>query len=108
MSDAGNQETQEILTAVRHDTRRIILKLLREGGTGNEISPKELADHLGMPLANVSYHIRILAGCRMIRLTRTKDVRGSLQHFYEATGRLEHPVARATLGDGEGGHAGDR
>ena len=50
-------------------------------------SPSELADELGEPLGNVSYHMRRLAELECIELVRTTPVRGALEHHYRATAR---------------------
>jgi DNA-binding transcriptional ArsR family regulator len=47
-----------------------------------EMSPKELSRRLDKPLSNVSYHVRALAKCEAIVLTRTRPARGSEEHFY--------------------------
>jgi DNA-binding transcriptional ArsR family regulator len=47
-------------------------------------SPSELADALGEPLGNVSYHVRILRELDCIELVRTEPRRGALEHFYRA------------------------
>jgi hypothetical protein len=47
-------------------------------------SPSELADALGEPLGNVSYHVRILRELDCLELVRTEPRRGALEHFYRA------------------------
>jgi DNA-binding transcriptional ArsR family regulator len=59
-----------------------ILQRLTEHGVA---SPSELADALGEPLANVSYHVRILRELDCLELVRTEPRRGALEHFYRAT-----------------------
>jgi DNA-binding transcriptional ArsR family regulator len=59
-----------------------ILQRLTEHG---EASPSELADALGEPLGNVSYHVRVLRELDCLELVRTKPRRGALEHFYRAT-----------------------
>jgi DNA-binding transcriptional ArsR family regulator len=49
---------------------------------GGEISPLELAASLSEPLSALSYHVRVLAECKAVKLVRTERVRGSTQHFY--------------------------
>jgi hypothetical protein len=72
--------------------------LERVVGREAPISPKELAGHLGMPLSNVSYHARVLVECDVFDLVDTKPRRGSIEHFYEPSGLVEHPMVRAALG----------
>ena len=47
-------------------------------------SPRELSEELGMPLQNVSYHVRELAKLRLVKLVRTRQRRGALEHLYTA------------------------
>jgi hypothetical protein len=51
-------------------------------GDEEEISPRELADRMHVPLGGLSYHVRVLSKCEAITLVRTQPVRGSMQHFY--------------------------
>ena len=60
------------------------------------ISPRELAELLSEPLSNISYHVRVLANCEALELVGTRAVRGSTQHFYQAT--VEPAWARSALG----------
>lgn len=83
---AADRDTDDLLLALRHPLRRQILHML----AGKQaLSPRELADTLGQPLSNVSYHVRILADCGAVKLVRTRQVRGSTQHFYRASVRPE-------------------
>jgi DNA-binding transcriptional ArsR family regulator len=47
-----------------------------------EASPKELAAHFGVPLANVAYHIQVLRKLKLIRLVRKTRRRGVVEHHY--------------------------
>jgi predicted transcriptional regulator len=69
--------------ALTHPLRARLLAELQQ-----ETSPKDLADRLGEPLGKVSYHIRELARLGCIEQTRTRPVRGAVEHFYRATVRL--------------------
>ncbi len=53
--------------------------MIRQGG---DVSPLELAASLSEPLSALSYHVRVLAECKAVKLVRTEKVRGSTQHFY--------------------------
>lgn len=75
-------ETHDLLNALRHPIRR---QILREMENGEPASPRELAASIGQPLSNVSYHVRVLANCGVLTLIRTRQVRGSMQHFYRST-----------------------
>ena len=89
---AADRKTNDLLLALRHPLRREILHIL----AGEEpCSPRELADVLDQPLSNVSYHVRILADCGAVKLVRTRQVRGSTQHFYRSS--IEPDWARSVL-----------
>lgn len=86
MATAGGDKANDLFTALAHPLRRQILRKML-GGRG-ETSPRELAERLDQPLSALSYHVRVLAECGAIKLMRTKQIRGSTQHFYR-------PVVRA-------------
>jgi DNA-binding transcriptional ArsR family regulator len=73
---------ERLAKALSHRLRVQILQRLEEGG---EASPKELAQALGEPVGNVSYHVRILLELDCVALVRTEPSRGALAHFYRAT-----------------------
>jgi DNA-binding transcriptional ArsR family regulator len=73
---------ERLAKALSHRLRVQILQRLEEAG---EASPKELAQALGQPVGNVSYHVRILRGLDCVELVRTEPRRGALAHFYRAT-----------------------
>jgi DNA-binding transcriptional ArsR family regulator len=95
--------TENLLVALRHPVRREILAKVIEGG--EPISPKELAESLKTPLSNLSYHARVLVECDMLDLVDTRPRRGSIQHFYEASELIEHPMVKAALGLNDAGGA---
>jgi DNA-binding transcriptional ArsR family regulator len=70
-----------IVKALGHPLRQRILHALSE----RVCSPKQVADELGEPLGNVSYHVRILLAHEAIELVDTRPVRGAIEHFYRAT-----------------------
>jgi DNA-binding transcriptional ArsR family regulator len=75
---------ERLAKAFSHRLRLRILQRLSEHGTA---SPSELADELGEPLANISYHVRILRELDCVELARTEPRRGAVEHFYRATVR---------------------
>jgi DNA-binding transcriptional ArsR family regulator len=93
---------EKLLVALRHPIRRRVL--LETRGGEEPMSPKGMAAQLRMPVSNVSYHVRVLAECGALRLVGTQPKRGSMQHFYEVSELLGHPLAKAALGleDGAG------
>lgn len=103
LTEEATEELDSVLLAVKHPLRRRVLRSVVERGDDRSISPKQLADRIGLPLSNVSYHVRVLVDCGAVRLVDTQPVRGSLQHFYCATDLANHPLARAALAaDGNG------
>jgi DNA-binding transcriptional ArsR family regulator len=74
---------RRIIKALGHPLRMEILTLLHL----KEASPSDLADELGQPLANVSYHVRLLADLDCIELVGTAQRRGAVEHYYRARER---------------------
>ena len=98
MASGGGDKAGDLFTALGHPLRRRILRrMIEEGG---EISPRELAADLVEPLSALSYHVRVLAECGAIKLVRTKQIRGSTQHFYRPAVKAQW--ARTALKANEG------
>lgn len=68
----------ETLVEAKHPLRAAILRTMVEG----EWSPKMMAEYLGEPLGNVSYHVRELVKKGKIVETRTEPRRGAVEHYY--------------------------
>lgn len=98
MAAGDRQKSNDLFTALAHPLRRRILR--RMIAEGSEISPRELATCLSEPLSALSYHVRVLAECKAIKLVRTKQIRGSTQHFYRPAIKAEW--ARSALATAEG------
>jgi DNA-binding transcriptional ArsR family regulator len=75
---------ERLAKALSHRLRVQLLQRLEEAG---EASPTELAQALGEPVGNISYHVRILRELDCVELIRTEPRRGALAHFYRATVR---------------------
>jgi DNA-binding transcriptional ArsR family regulator len=75
---------ERLAKALSHRLRVQVLQRLDEAG---EASPKELAEALGEPLGNISYHVRVLRELECVELVRTEPHRGTLAHLYRATVR---------------------
>jgi DNA-binding transcriptional ArsR family regulator len=73
----------EIVKALAHPLRVQILTALEH----RTASPNQLATELGMPLGNVSYHVRMLSKLGLIRLVSRRQRRGAVEHFYKAEAR---------------------
>lgn len=99
----GAVETQDLLVALGHPTRR---QILREMKSGRPTSPRQLTEKLGETLSNVAYHFRVLAESGVIELVTTRPVRGSTQHFYDVS--LDADWAHALLAVEEDGNAARR
>jgi DNA-binding transcriptional ArsR family regulator len=97
MPSKRDDPTQLLLKALRHPLRRQLLRRYLEAQ--QPISPKELAASMKQPLSSVSYHVRELARFGAVEIIEEEQVRGSVQHFYEATPLVrETPWALVTLG----------
>lgn len=97
MSTGGGRESNSkpenaLLAALGNPLRRRILRRMRDE---EMISPRQLANELGLPLSNLAYHVRVLAKCGAITLVQVKPVRGAVKHFYRST--LEPPWARQII-----------
>jgi DNA-binding transcriptional ArsR family regulator len=73
----------DIVKALAHPLRVQILSLLER----QTASPNQLANELGVPLGNVSYHVRMLAKLGLIKLVSRRQRRGAIEHFYKAEAR---------------------
>jgi DNA-binding transcriptional ArsR family regulator len=69
--------------ALSHPLRAHILVILNE----RVASPNEIAEMLGEPLPNVSYHVRALLDLDCVELVRTAQRRGAIEHYYRALKR---------------------
>jgi DNA-binding transcriptional ArsR family regulator len=80
MSKAINDiDDPRLVKALAHPLRVRILGLLEH----RTLSPKQLATELGLPVENVSYHVRTLRRLGFIKLVRTRQVRGTIEHYYD-------------------------
>jgi DNA-binding transcriptional ArsR family regulator len=75
--------TQQLAKALAHPLRVSILSELHKGIS----SPNQLAQKLGEPLGNVSYHVKTLLEYDCVELVKTEPRRGAVEHFYRATER---------------------
>ena len=72
-----------LVKAIAHPLRLRILSALSD----RVASPSEIADELGTPLSNTSYHVRQLAGLGFLELVDRAARRGAIEHYYTATVR---------------------
>jgi predicted transcriptional regulator len=81
-----DRELEELFALYRACGHRLRIRiLLAMIAGGSEVSPNYLAQMLGEPLGNVSYHVLILERLGAIRKTREAPVRGAIEHFYTET-----------------------
>ena len=72
--NVGEAFDVDVIKALGHEWRVLILSLLMEG----KWSPKMIDKELGFGLSQVSYHVKELKKFGMIELTKTKPRRGAL------------------------------
>jgi DNA-binding transcriptional ArsR family regulator len=73
----------KLAKAYAHPLRIHILELL----DGRVASPRELADELGAPLSNTSYHVRQLVSLGLVELVGRTARRGAIEHHYTSKGK---------------------
>jgi DNA-binding transcriptional ArsR family regulator len=79
MKDIMDIADPRLVKGLAHPLRIEILREL-EGGMA---SPSEIAERIGAPLGNVSYHVRFLARIGLIELRETRPRRGAVEHYYQ-------------------------
>lgn len=87
MKQLSNVTDPRVVKALAHPLRVRILGALER----RTASPNELAEELGAPLGNVSYHVRQLASAGLLKLVRETPRRGAVEHYYslDATPTVE-------------------
>lgn len=66
--------------AMAHPVRARALQILNE----RIASPSDIAREIGLPVANVSYHVNTLLRLQCIEEVETHVVRGAIEHMYRA------------------------
>ena len=69
-----------LVKGLAHPLRIEIMRELQDGVA----SPSQIAERIGAPLGNVSYHVRFLARVGLIELCDTQPRRGAVEHYYRA------------------------
>jgi predicted ArsR family transcriptional regulator len=82
-SKNGRDVPAPLLHALNHSIRRRILRLLEERGETGVLSPVEAADSLDLSLTTVAYHFRVLVATDAIEEVDRRQVRGTIQHFFQ-------------------------
>lgn len=78
-----NIQDTKIAKAMSHPVRVQALAILNQ----RVASPSDIAEEIGLPIANVAYHVRALLQLGCIEEVETRPVRGALEHRYRATRR---------------------
>lgn len=81
-STTSVQDTK-IAKAMSHPVRVQALGILNQ----RVASPSDIAEEIGLPIANVAYHVRALLQLGCIEEVETRPVRGALEHRYRAVRR---------------------
>lgn len=89
VQDVLELRKEEELRAVADDTRRKILRLLRERAA----STTELAEALEQPKGTVAHHVKVLEDTGLIRVVHTRKVRAMTEKYYARVARLYRIVA---------------
>jgi DNA-binding transcriptional ArsR family regulator len=76
-------ESQQV-RAIFDPLRETLLELLLERAA----SVQELAAAVGRPKSSVAYHVKVLADAGLLKVVRTRIVRGREESFYGRTARL--------------------
>jgi DNA-binding transcriptional ArsR family regulator len=87
---AKSQETEEICSALRHETRREILRTMDR--RDEPLGPKDLADEYGLPLSQVAYHVNVLADCELVTLVGTSPAPGTMKLSYGLDQKVKKDV----------------
>jgi DNA-binding transcriptional ArsR family regulator len=74
-----------LVKALAHPLRINILRVLQS----RVASPSDIATELSAPLGNVSYHVRVLERAGLLKLERTRQRRGAIEHYYRAVGPVQ-------------------
>ncbi len=87
--------TQWIM-ALNHPLRRQILRTVQPGEVA---SATALCQRFEMPRSNVSYHVKVLVDLNVLKLVRTRKVRGAKELFYGAAFDGQTEWVRVVLED---------
>jgi DNA-binding transcriptional ArsR family regulator len=87
-SKNGRDAPAPLLHALNHSIRRRILRLLGERGEEGVLSPVEAAEDLDLSLTTVAYHFRVLVATDAIEEVSRRQVRGTIQHFFQPAAAL--------------------
>jgi len=63
-----------------HETRNAVVRELRRDQ--QRLSPKMLADRLGLSIGDVAYHVKVLLEAGVLRRAGHRQRRGATENFY--------------------------
>jgi DNA-binding transcriptional ArsR family regulator len=90
------------MTELRGEPMRLSVLLMI---ADEPMSPKDLSAILGLPIGRLSYHVRMMANAKLIRVQRQAKKRGAVQTFYTLTPKGGTLLAKLGLDeDGCGSH----
>jgi DNA-binding transcriptional ArsR family regulator len=93
-----SDDMTRLMTGLQHPLRRDILKTIYNAGDEG-CMPRTVAGELGLPLSNVSYHVRVLVENELLTLLRTEPARGAIAHYYVCSPAvIADPWVRRSLG----------
>ncbi|HEX7278005.1 MAG TPA: ArsR family transcriptional regulator [Solirubrobacterales bacterium] len=78
---------RKMIFLLQHPLRKRLLSLYVE--SKEPLSPKELADYTKQSVSVVGYHVRALRDHGAVYLVEERPRRGSVEHFYAATGMVD-------------------
>lgn len=84
LDDVRTVTTTHELKAMFDPFRSMLLQLLLERAA----SIQELAGAVRRPKATVAYHVRVLTDAGLLKVVRTRSIRGQEERFYGRTARL--------------------
>lgn len=84
LDDVHSVTSDQVLKAMFDPFRSILLQLLLERAA----SIQELAMATRRPEGTVAYHVRVLIAAGMLKVVRTRTIRGQKECFYGGTARL--------------------
>ena len=84
-SKEGLSLEERLAKAMSHPLRAKILAMLNT----NPASASELHEQLGVPLSNISYHVKELRDWKLAEAVRKEQVRGAMKTVYRGTTKMQ-------------------
>jgi DNA-binding transcriptional ArsR family regulator len=106
---APEPTARECIRAIASAQRRSVLRILHDAEEAR--SPSAIAEWLGVSVAHISYHFKVLRECGVVVLTDTQPRRGAVEHFYISIIKGNEQIGAlldATRAEDDDEAAGDR